>query len=368
MEWVLQVIDMRMNTPTVRRISLLIGLGALVALPLSLIIALAYSLNRGAAAPPASGPRHAATQAVVRWAPTTLRLQTDALGIDPVRRDHLYAGTPDGLWQSADAGATWTRARVVAAPPEFLSFAARTSGDLLYAGASDGTIYARDPAAGTWRRIVASLDGSSVFSLAGVPGAAPTLLAGTGNGIYRIAYAGSRWHVDRVASTGGSSVTSILVLPWKPRVVYASIFGTRPPVLRSGDGGRRWQPYMQGLPSALPSEQLLAVALSKSVILSTMGIGVWQISPGHGWSEISAGLPERHAMPLAVATNGGVHLYAGTMGSGVYTRGTSQPWRRLGNQLVGPTYIDLGLQVAGAQGQYLVAATSQGVYRLALGR
>ena len=359
---------MRWKRPSVRSTTLLIALGAMIALPLSVMIALVFSLGRAAAPPPhpAPLPRTVTPGSIARWAPTTLRVQTDALGIDPAWPNRLYAGTPDGLWQSADAGATWTRAMVVAPPPEFLSFAAITMGDRLYAGASDGTIYARD-AGGTWRRIVPSLDGNSVFSLAGVPDAAPTLLAGTSNGIYRITFAAGRWHVGLVTRTGGSSVTSILVLPWKPRVVYASIFGSSPPVLRSGDSGRRWSSYMQGLPSALPSEQLLAVAaLSKSVILSSMGIGVWQITPGHGWSEISAGLPERHAMPLAVDTRGGVRLYAGTMGSGVYTRAASQPWRRLGNQLVGPAYIDLGLQVAGVGERYLVVATSQGVFRRAL--
>ena len=363
------MIHLQLNAPAMRRISLLIALGALVALPLSLIVALVYSLSTGTASPPRhmSVSRKAPVPAVVRWQPTTLKLQTDALGIDPARPDQLYAGTPGGLWQSGDAGATWTRATVIAAPPEFLSFAAGTVDDQLYAGASDGTLFARDPVNGAWRRIVRSLDGSSVFSLACVPGPTPTLLAGTSNGIYRVVHAGGSWRVTRVAGTGGSSVTSILVLPWKPKVIFASIFGSRPPVLRSGDGGLRWHAFMQGLPSSLPSEQLIAVAaLSKSVILSSMGVGVWQFTPGHGWSEISAGLPERHAMPLAVDANG-VRLYAGTMGSGVYTRTASSPWRRLGTQLVGPAYIDLGLQVAGPRGGYLVVGTSQGVYRRALG-
>jgi hypothetical protein len=103
---------------------------------------------------------------------------------------------------------------------------------------------------------------------------------------------------------------------------YASVFGTWPPVLLSRDDGRTWHPDTAGLPSALPTQALLALASgARQVMLSTMGDGVWLRSATGQWHDVSAGLPARHAMPLVAAPGrSGVALYAGTMGFGVYAR------------------------------------------------
>jgi hypothetical protein len=134
-------------------------------------------------------------------------------------------------------------------------------------------------------------------------------------------------------------------------------------VLSTGDGGRTWRADTLGLPATLPTVALLAgTPSSKQVVLSTMGGGVWQRGQDGRWRDISANLPEHHAMPIVADQRG--TLYAGTMGYGVYMRQGSGSWRRLGHELSGGQYTTLALAVAGGPRPTLLAGTALGVYRL----
>jgi hypothetical protein len=95
-----------------------------------------------------------------------------------------------------------------------------------------------------------------------------------------------------------------------------------------------------------------------------MGEGVWLRTPAGRWRDVSAGLPQRHAMPLAGGPDGA--LYGGTMGYGVYWWAGSGAWRRLGTGLTGPGDIILSLAHSGGAHPALLAGTVHGVFRLPL--
>ena len=99
------------------------------------------------------------------------------------------------------------------------------------------------------------------------------------------------------------------------------------------------------------------------MLLSTMGDGVW-LRTANGWQDVSAGLPEHHAMPLAAGPDGA--LYAGTMGYGMYMKQGSNQWRRIGRELMGVDYVVLSLAISGSSPPYLLAGTARGVYRYPL--
>jgi hypothetical protein len=234
----------------------------------------------------------------------------------------------------------------------------------IFAGSGDGVIYAR--AAGTtgmWRPISPSLGGNPIFSLASNR-QSHVLLAGTVGALYRGELDGSRWRWQLVAHTGESSISAITWLPGDDQRAFAAVFGSTPPVLSTSDGGRTWRADARGLPTELPSQALLPLPKNQSqVLLSTMGDGVWLRTPG-GWREVSAGLPERHAMPLTGGTDG--TLYAGTMGYGIYLKRGAEPWQRLGSELTGVDYTVLSLTISGGAQPYLLAGTARGVYRYPL--
>jgi hypothetical protein len=169
-----------------------------------------------------------------------------------------------------------------------------------------------------------------------------------------------------VAHTGDAAITSIIWAPWDVHRAYAAVFGTWPPVLTSHDDGRTWHPDGSGLPSALPTQALLALATgARQIILTTMGNGVWLRSAAGRWHDISAGLPARHAMPLVAAPGRQVLLYAGTMGFGVYARHGAGPWRRLGRGLDGGAYTVLALAMTSGAHPTLLAGTALGLFRYA---
>jgi len=151
---------------------------------------------------------------------------------------------------------------------------------------------------------------------------------------------------------------------------FAGVFGVRPPVLETRDGGQTWRAADAGLPSVLPTQALLAPASRRPrIILTTMGGGVWERSVSGPWRDISAGLPERHAMPLVVLPgSGALALYAGTMGDGVYVKQGSAAWRRLGRGLLGESNTILALGVAAGHHPSLLAGTASGVFRYVAAR
>jgi hypothetical protein len=169
-----------------------------------------------------------------------------------------------------------------------------------------------------------------------------------------------------VAPTGNdAAVTSIVWLPWAPRHAIAAVFGIFPPALSSADGGRTWQPDGRRLPHTLPTQALLPVSDSKDrLILTTMGGGVWQRAGDGTWQDVSAGLPERHAMPIAAVPAGRTTVfYAGTMGYGVYARQGTSSWRPLGQGMQGGRYTALGIAMALRPHPSLLVGTALGVYR-----
>lgn len=320
-----------------------------------------------------SGANHASStawngvQAGGTWTRTGLSLEADALLADPHHAGHLYAGTTSGIWLSNDAGATWAHDGGSLAGTTVFALAMAQKNGLIVAGAANGAVYANQGhGAGSWRRISPRLDSNPIFSVSVSPSDAHVVLAGTGGALYRGVASGHGWTWRRVARTNDASVTSIAWAPWNKHLAFASVFGVSPPVLATRDDGLTWRPDDAGLPSALPTQALLAVDTPTPVMyLSTMGGGVWRRAATGPWRDVSAGLPQRHAMPL-VGTRGraGV-LYAGTMGDGVYVKRGEVTWRRLGRGLRNPVYIVLSLALTSGPHPVLLAGTARGVFRYA---
>jgi hypothetical protein len=299
------------------------------------------------------------------WQRTSLTLHTNALLTDP-RRRLVLAATSDGIWRSADGGSTWQRTGLDG--NTMVSLSASGNGDVVIAGGNNGSVYraARRPGSGwNWRRINGSWGADHpIFSVA-LSSNRQVVLAGTFGSVYRGTSSQGDWRWQREASTGDdAAVTSIVWLPWASQRAIAAVFGIWPPALSSADGGRSWQPDIQGLPPTLPTQTLLPVSGSKDLlILTTMGGGVWHRDGKGTWQDMSAGLPERHAMPIvAVPAPRTTVFYAGTMGYGVYAKQGTSSWRRLGAGMNGGQYTALGIALALRPHPSLLVGTALGVY------
>jgi hypothetical protein len=115
----------------------------------------------------------------------------------------------------------------------------------------------------------------------------------------------------------------------------------------------------------VPAEALVPLPVDSSVMLTTMGGGVWILHATGKWHDVSAGLPQRHAMP-AVDDAADRAQFAGTMGYGVYVKQQANAWRRLGHRLSGAEYTVLSLLFSGGPKPQLLAGTARGVFRYTL--
>ena len=338
-------------------------------LPCLILAALAAALLgvAGRNSRPATAAQWAGPRAGGIWTATSLKLQTNALLADSSHPATLFAGTDDGVWRSVDGGVRWARSGLQG--HTVMSLAA--AGADLYAGNEDGTIYVgSDLATGvawTGRPISSTTSTSPIFSLA-VSQAQPIVLAGTSGALYRGTQDTRGWHWARAASTGDASISSILWLPTGSAAAIASVFGVSPSLIASDDDGLTWHAALNGLPAVLPTQALLAIDTRPAhVILTTMGGGVWERAASGSWQEISQGLPERHAMPIAaLADRGRYALYAGTMGYGIYVKQDNSTWRPFGRGLAGVENTVLALAAAAGRSgaiSTIIAATQSGVYR-----
>jgi hypothetical protein len=325
-----------------------------------------------------------------RWVPTTLRLAVHTLLADPHQRGLLLAGTTSGVWRSTNGGATW-RPDGRSPKEDIFALSAPGEGRTVLAGAFDGAVYARDSTGSVrWRpispplqtlstdntvqrgagiNVASSSSGSEVapiFSVAISPNGR-TALAGSLGTLYRGEKGGLHWSWQQVLANGNAAITSILWPPWDAHLVFATIFEQAPPVVVSYDGGQTWHADAAGLPASLPTQALsTGTTATHQLFLTTMGGGVWVRSVTGTWRDLSAGLPQRHAMPLITSTRYPVSLYAGTMGHGVYEKAGGAIWQHLGQGLSGASGIVLALAETGGPSPVLLAGTANGLFRYEL--
>jgi photosystem II stability/assembly factor-like uncharacterized protein len=164
------------------------------------------------------------------------------LEIDPGDGRHLWAATEDGLLETTDGGATWTRSdegtgryllKTVAVDPADTSH--------LIAGAGgDGIWVSRDGAA-TWSSSSAGLAGGWVEKMWGDPRSA-TLFAQLATGLFR--RDGANWTeiTEPFASGEEVNLDGFVFDASSPQTIYALDSSS---YWLSSDGGKRWQKVEQ---------------------------------------------------------------------------------------------------------------------------
>lgn len=280
-----------------------------------------------------------------------------AIAIDPFNANHILCGSAaGGVWESRDAGATWTP-RTDAMPTLTVGALAfdPSSPNKVYCGTGEGNFYARLGAGvlrstdggATWSVLASSpFVGQGFYDLIVDPANGNHLLAATTSGLYESSDGGSNWTRRRTAKTwdlsmhpsGGASA----------EVLAACVDG----LFRSTDGGQTWAQV--ALPSGAPTTwDRLAVdhARSNPTVAYAFGArgntaylyrcnssGTWQsitvpsgLSTGQAWYDwFVAAAPDRDNQVYL----GAIEAYRGELS------GTTWTWTTISNKSGDDTHPD----------------------------
>ncbi len=246
-----------------------------------------------------------------------------ALAIDPEAPTTLYACTASGLFKSTDGGSDWTNDGLPRGNVTSLVVDPQTPASLYIGSDGDGVYKSADGGA-TWHTANTGLDPPQVLSLAIDPQMPDTLYAGThdythpanmryypGN-LYKSTDGGVTW---KSLTWGYVHYGSLAIDPLRPTTLYA---GTTGGVDKSTDGGETWHAANRGLPG--PTVYVLALDPGRPLTLyAGTSYGVYVSGDGGmSWSPVNAGLTNPEVSSLAIVSATPSVVYAGTRGGGVF--------------------------------------------------
>lgn len=236
---------------------------------------------------------------------------------DPRSPGTVYAsadndGFPTGIFKSTDSGATWKPANQGINPNSRVrGVAVSRDGKAVYAASEDGVYLSADGGA-SWTFALPKKSAHSVAT-----GPEGLVLAGTnGDGVLRSTDGGKSWEETTTdAKWSGNIVYALLVSAATPGLCYASIPNR---VLRSTDGGATWKTFSRGFNwvnfRSLALDDKAGTVWAGSgrdgVVKTTDGGETWTAGTGFLALEVKAILldPASPKRLFVGTTQGGVHL------------------------------------------------------------
>src|SRR5437870_5384868 len=286
---------------------------------------------------------------------------------DPTRPATLYSGTDQGVFKSADGGATW-KSKTFGGINSLLETAAfqfdPSGSSTIYAASSLGLLRSTDGGE-TWSSFGNA--GNPFYSLAIDPTSASTLYAGTvnGNGIFKSTDSGNRWSavnknlpVNQIPGTTYLPLTLTLIVdPFRPSTVYAGTYGNG--IFVSTDGAATWTPANVGMRSSYVSALAFAPGQSSTIYAATYGGGVYQsLDAARTWALASGSLNLALVYSLAADPAASSTVYAAALDGVQKTIDGGGTWRASSGGL--PVFHVSGLAFQRRSPAVLFASTSGG--------
>ena len=266
--------------------------------------------------------------------------QVKSLAVVPGNPDTLYLGAANGVFFSADRGASWTDATAglpftatagvnIAAGGQRIY--APTLGAGVFTGEIDSTTHAL-----TWDPL-SHLTAEIYHMLLSVdPSESDTIYASAyPGGVFKSIDGGVTW-VEcnfgmasfEIEDPRRQGYYAFAVSPSDPQTLYLGLYGVG--IYKSSDGAGTWQPA-NGSAMTMRGLGITALAVdpldSDTVYVATED-GVYRTTDGAGtWSDFSDGLISRDIRVLILAGDGTLH--AGSKGYGLFRRGPEDSaWRQ----------------------------------------
>lgn len=285
----------------------------------AVLAALAASLALGGAAPPVQAA--GATDTWTRWITSADQRDAWVRSLDFTATQELWAASEgDGVFQSANGGATWSNTPQI-----------------------NGGLFG-NAAAMNVRQVVA--DGAAVY-------------AATTAGLFR--RNGGTWVPVGQGAGPGKLNAAVQAIRVSGSTIVAGTASSG--IWRSTDSGETWA-KAAGVPS---SESIWHIVGTAGVQYAAGGGGVYRsLDGGASWTLRSDGIPSSSVLRLGISPINPLHLYAATTGSGVYRSVTGgEVWSDAsgtGAQSLPGTVRAMLLAPTGFGAERLIAGTTQGVY------
>jgi photosystem II stability/assembly factor-like uncharacterized protein len=229
----------------------------------------------------------------------------------------IFAAAENGVFQSSDNGASWTRDSIGLPPTWFIALV--TDGTNLFAGGGKG-IYRSTDNGSSWTSANDGLTNNQVYSLAMI---GTELFAGTyGSGVFRSSDFGTSW----IAANDGIEQTNAYSLAVLGNSVFIGVDGD-PGFFRSDDSGSTWKSARTEFPKDLGYLNIFVFSVGEKNLFVSSNNGFFlSTNAGISWVEADMGLPMAGSIfsnsIISVAVLGS-DLFAGTAGAGVWRRSLS---------------------------------------------
>ena len=259
------------------------------------------------------------------WTGTAPRSKSiEAIARDPANPNRMWAAAfGSGVLRTLDGGATWTSSRGGLTNTYVRCLAVQPlHPDSVYCGTNDGVFLSADGGA-TWHALLAT--SVSVRGLAIHPICTGTIFAGTyGKGIYKSLNGGTTWAQINLGLVN-TKVRDIAINPARPDTLLAAT-ATGGGVQRSFNGGLTWAPVPDTVATAGAAEQIQWDPLdSQRAYVAEFDRGVLRTADGgNTWARINRGLTTFRGRSIAVVDT---VRYFGTDGQGVlFTSISDSSW------------------------------------------
>ncbi|MCS6825543.1 MAG: hypothetical protein NZ553_02915 [Caldilinea sp.] len=277
-----------------------------------------------------------------------------ALAVDPFNADRLFAGTQHGLYFSLDVGRTW---RPLESVGERRGRTLLEAGGSLFLGAEDG-VYRWEETIRRWERLGEGLPLRQARTLAASPANPSILFVGTDAGLYRSLDAGATW---RLVGWPQNGVNGLLFDPGDPNRLYMHIAFER--VYRTNEAlgdAPTWDARWEGMPI---SAEVLSLAMEpgnphRLYAGAAQGLYIGD-ERAERWRNVPA-LTGRSLFTIVVDPLHHQRVYAGATDGLYRSEDRGETWERLGLQDVTVTALAWNER----QPQLLYAGTKyQGLWR-----
>jgi photosystem II stability/assembly factor-like uncharacterized protein len=227
---------------------------------------------------------------------------------DPFNPGVLYAGTPRGVFRSADNAATWTaRNNGLGSSRSINTLAMEPSaGTPLFAGTTLG-LYRSDDGGLNWTNDTPGLGTPDVRAILFTPGSPTNLYVGTSAGVYVNTNLATNW----LARNSGlsKSVRALVADPSSPTTLYAATDGG---VYKSTNGGVHWRSSSSGLKTKTSRALALDPTSPETLYLGTTKGFYKSVNAATNWMLLTNGLNRPHINTLLLDTAAPSTIYAGT--------------------------------------------------------
>jgi len=191
----------------------------------------------------------------------------------PARTETIYAAALGGLFQSVDAGTTWTPLDT-SGSRSFSAIAVDPANrSVVYAGTADAGMYRSADGGSSWTHIDAGPDAADVVAIALYPYAPTSLLVGTGaGGIYRTDTSGGSWY----AWNEGNAATRVNAVAFLAPQATSMLAATPNGVISFDNSGPDLVATAVAGPASANTEDVITVtATVKNVGAGTSNRGSW---------------------------------------------------------------------------------------------